>query len=375
MHVNQLRELFPITQNYSFLNAAAVTPLSRPAWEAVCRYVEEMCEHAGIGADLYRNAERIRSLAARLIGAATDEVVFVKNTTEGIGWVAGGLPWQAGDNVVITAVEFPANVYPWMGLGRQGVGLRMVKEVDGRVPVDDVMAAIDERTRVVSVSAVQYASGFRMDLPRLGQACRERGVFLCVDAIQALGALPIDVQAMQIDFLSADGHKWLCGPEGCGIFYCRRELLDKLTPVFAGWLCMEDALDFGNYRFEFLRSARKFDTGSYNLAGICGLGASIEMWLEVGIEAVARRVLALTDRLVEGLRAKGYRVISSRLPGEASGIVAFVSDCHDHEEIRKRLHEQHRVIISCREGRLRVSPHAYNTPEEIDQLIDLLPGH
>ncbi|MDM8008420.1 MAG: aminotransferase class V-fold PLP-dependent enzyme [Phycisphaerae bacterium] len=375
MHVNQLRELFPITQNYNFLNAAAVTPLSRPASEAVCRYVKEMCEHAGIGADLYRNAERIRSLAARLIGATTDEVVFVKNTTEGVGWVAGGLPWQAGDNVVITAVEFPANVYPWMGLGRQGVGLRMVKEFDGRVPVDDVMAAIDERTRVVSVSAVQYASGFRMDLPRLGQACRERGVFLCVDAIQALGALPIDVQAMQIDFLSADGHKWLCGPEGCGIFYCRRELLEKLTPVFAGWLCMEDALDFGNYRFEYLRSARKFDTGSYNLAGICGLGASIEMWLEAGIDAVAQRVLALTDRLVEGVKAKGYRVVSSRLPGEASGIVAFVSDRHDHEAIRKRLHEEHRVIIACREGRLRASPHAYNTPEEIDQLTDLLPGH
>ncbi|HPD28950.1 MAG TPA: aminotransferase class V-fold PLP-dependent enzyme [Phycisphaerae bacterium] len=375
MNVRQLRELFPITRRYNFLNAAAVAPLSSPASQAMCRYIEHTCGQATIGADFYMNAEQTRSLAAALIGADPDEVTFTKNTTEGIGWVAGGLPWRAGDNVVITAVEFPANVYPWMGLGRQGVDLRMVKEVDGRVPAEDVIAAIDERTRVVSVSAVQYASGFRMDLPRLGQVCRERDVLLCVDAIQALGVLPIDVRAMQIDFLSADGHKWLCGPEGCGIFYCRRELLDRLTPVFAGWLCMEDALDFGNYRFEFLRSARKFDTGSYNLAGICGLGASIEMWLEAGIDVVAQWALALTDRLVEGVRGKGYRVVSSRLPGEASSIVAFVSDHHDHGEIRKRLQEQHRVIISCREGRLRASPHAYNTLEEIDQLIELLPGH
>lgn len=375
MNASRVRELFPITRKYNFLNAAAVAPLSRPASEAMLRYIEHTCEHATLGADFYQNAERIRSLAARLIGATADEVVFTKNTTEGIGWVAGGLPWKTGDNVVITAVEFPANVYPWMGLGKQGVELRMVKEVDGRVPVEEVIAAINERTQVVSVSAIQYASGFRMDLSRLGRTCRERGVLLCVDVIQALGAFPIDVQAMQIDFLSADGHKWLCGPEGCGIFYCRRELLDRLTPVFAGWLCMEDALDFGNYRFAFLRSARKFDTGSYNLAGICGLGASIEMWLEAGIDTVAERVLALTDRLVEGVRAKGYRVVSSRRPGEASGIVAFVSDRHDHEAIRKRLQEEHHIIIACREGRLRVSPHAYNTPEEIDQLTDLLPGH
>ena len=251
----------------------------------------------------------------------------------------------------------------------------MVPEVGGRVPTEDVIAAMDARTRVVSVSAVQYASGFRMDLQRLGSACRERGILFCVDAIQSLAVLPIDVQSMQIDFLSADGHKWLCSPEGLGLFYCRHELIARLEPVITGWLCMKGAMDFGNYRFEPVESARKFDTGSYNLAGICGLGASIEMWLEVGVDVVARHVLMLTDRLVEGVLDKGYRVISSRRPGEASGIVAFVSDRHDHEDIRQRLQDSHRVIIACREGRLRASPHAYNTPEDIDQLIDLLPSH
>jgi len=374
MDLNQLREQFPITQKYVFLNAAAVAPMSRPAAEAMRRYVDHTIENATIGAEFYRTAEKTRSSAAQLINATVDEITFVKNTTEGLGWVAAGLPWESGDNVVSTAVEFPANVYPWMGLGKRGVDLRMVKEVDGRIPTEDVIAAIDGRTRVVSVSAVQFASGFRMNLAQLGRVCRERGVFLCVDAIQALGVLPVDVQAMQIDFLSADGHKWLCGPEGCGLFYCRRELLDRLDPPFAGWLCMKDALDFCNYRFEFVESARKFDSGCYNLAGVCGLGASIDMWLRTGIEAVTRHVLSLTDRLAEGVKAKGYRVVSSRREGEASGIVAFVSGRHDHEAIRKRLQDEHQVIIACRESRLRVSPHAYNTPEEIDRLIDLLPG-
>ncbi len=375
MDLSRLRELFPITRQYNFQNAAAVAPLSRPAAEAVRRYVDHTLEHGYIGAGFYRSAEKVRELAARLVNATPEEIAFVKNTTEGIGWVAAGLTWNEGDNVVIPAVEFPANVYPWMGLGRRGVELRMVKETDGRVPPEDVIAAIDQRTRVVSVSAIQYASGFRMDLARLGRACRERGLFLCVDAIQALGAFPVDVRAMEIDFLSADGHKWLCGPEGSGFFFCRRELLGNLNPVFAGWLCMEGAMDFGNFRFEFVDSARRFDTGSYNLAGICGLGASIEMWLDVGIDAVAGHILSLTDRLAAGLKAKGYRLVSSRRPIEASGIVAFVSDCHDHEQIRARLQDEHRVIIACREGRLRASPHAYNTPAEIDQLLELLPSH
>lgn len=375
MDLKQLRGEFPITREYVFLNAAAVAPLSRPAAEGVRRYVDHTLRHATIGADFYRTAEQARESAATLLNATADEIAFVKNTTEGIGWVAAGLPWHPGDNVVTANVEFPANVYPWMGLGARGVELRMVREAEGRIPFEDLIQAIDERTRVVSVSAVQYASGFRTDLARLGQVCRDRGVFLCVDAIQALGALPIDVREMRIDFLSADGHKWLCGPEGCGVFYCRRELLDRLVPVFSGWLCMKDALDFGNYRFEFLESARKFDTGSYNLAGICGLQASIDMWLDIGVENVARHVLSLTDQVVSGVESKGYRVISSRRAGEASGIVAFVSGCHDHEKIRRRLQDEHRVIVACREGRLRVSPHAYNTPQEIDRLIELLPGH
>ena len=374
MDMQKWRELFPITRHYSFLNHAGVAPLSRPAADAMRSYVEQSEDRAGLGAGFYRRAEQVRRLAATLINADPEEITFAKNTTEGIGWVANGLKWKPGDNIVTTAVEFPANVYPWMALRSSGVELRMVPEVDGRVPTDRVIEAIDSRTRVLTVSAVQYASGFRMDLAALGRSCRERGVRFCVDAIQALGVLPVDVRAMNIDFLSADGHKWLCGPEGCGIFYCRRGLLNELEPIMAGWLCMKDALDFGHYRFEFVDTACKFDTGSYNLAGVYGLGASMEMFLSIGVERICSHVLMVTDRLVAGLQEKGYRIVSSRGRQEASGIVAFTSDRHDHEQLRRYLQE-YRVVIAVREGRLRASPHFYNTVEEIDQLVALMPPH
>lgn len=375
MNLENIRDLFPVTKNYNFQNHAGVAPLSRPAAEAMRTYIGELAEEAGIRSGFYRHAEQVRRSAARLINALPEEVTFIKNTTEGIGWVANGLSWNTGDNVVTTNVEFPANVYPWMGLKGRGVQLKMLPEENGRVPVERMADAIDSRTRVLSVSAVQFASGYRADLASLGKLCKQKGVLFCVDAIQALGAFPIDVKGMYIDFLAADGHKWLCGPEGCGIFYCDSALIGHLKPVIAGWLCMKGALDFGNYKFEFVDDARKFDTGSYNLAGIYGLGASIDMFLEFGVQQVADHVLGLTDRLVAGLREKGYRVVSSRRPGEASGIVAFVSDRNDHERIQQHLQDEHRIVIAVREGRLRASPHVYNTFEEIDQLLEALPAH
>jgi len=375
MDINSVREFFPVTRNYNFQNHAAVAPLCAPAAEAMQRYAREVSECASVRSDFYREAEQVRRVAAQLINAAPEEIAFIKNTTEGLGWVANGLSWSTGDNVVTTNVEFPANVYPWMGLQSRGVQLKMVPEENGRVPVERIVDAITSKTRVVTVSAVQFASGYRMDLVTLGRICKERGVLFCVDGIQALGAMPVDVRAMNIDFLAADGHKWLCGPEGCGIFYCNASLIGHLKPVMAGWLCMVDALDFGSYRFEFLDSARKFDTGSYNLVGILGLGASMRMMLDVGIDKISAHILMLTDRMVSALRDKGYRVISSRRPGEASGIVAFISDVHDHSQIQKHLQAEHRIVIAVREGRLRSSPHLYNTIEEIDRMVELLPGH
>lgn len=375
LDVTAYRAEMPITRQYSFMDHAAVGPLSGRAAEAMRRFVDEACGHAYARGGLYPEAKRVRQLAGRLLHCHPEEITFVKNTSEGLNYVANGLQWSHGDNIVTTGVEFPANIYPWMNLRQTGVRLKMAPEDKGRVPLDRLVDLIDDRTRLVTVSSVQFASGFRTDLATLGKICQDRGVLFCVDAIQSLGMAPIDVRAMRIDFLSSDGHKWLLGPEGAGLFYCRHELLGLLRPSCVGWLGVQDAMNFGDYQLVFRDDARRFDSGSYNLAGIWGLGASIEWLLEIGIDRIWERVRMLTDRLAEGVRAKGYRVVSSRAPQECSGIVAFVSDTHDHTRIVNHLRQEYRTVITAREGRLRASPHFYNTEEEIDQLIEHLPGH
>lgn len=369
------REQFPITRNYNFQNHAAVAPLSRPAADAMRRYLDRAADHSYVKSGFYREAERVRAGVAHLIHANADEVTFTKNTSEGLSLVANGLTWQSGDNIVTTNVEFPANVYPWQALRERGVQVRTVLEEDARIPMERLLETIDARTRLVAISSVQFASGYRTDLATLGEYCQSKGVLLCVDAIQSLGAFPIDVQAMRIDFLAADAHKWLCGPEGVGLFYVRKELQGHLRPTSLGWMSMKDPFNFERYQFEFAESARRYDAGSYNLVGIFGLGGAIDLIREIGLENISRRLLHLTDRLTTGLRDRGYRVVSARSPTESSGIVAFFSDRHDLFEVQKHLEGEHRIVIAVRAGRLRASPHFYTTEREIDQLIETLPGH
>ncbi len=368
-----VRDEFPVTRNYNFQNHAAVAPISRRCAEAARRYLDHLEHNAYLHGGFYKQAERVRVQLAALINAKPDEVTFTKNTSEGISFVANGLSWQRGDNVVTTNVEFQANMYPWQALRERGVEVRMALEEDGRIPLERIVELIDGRTRVVAISSVQFVSGFRTDLATLGEYCAGKGVLLCVDAIQSLGAMPIDVRAMNIDFLAADGHKWLCAPEGTGIFYVRKELQGHLRPTTIGWMSMRHPFQYDRYQFEFADSARRYDSGSYNFAGIFALGGALELIQEIGLPNITERILSLTDRLVDGLRNKGYRVISSRTAGEASGIVAFFSDAHDPNRIQQHLQAEHRIVIAVRCGRLRASPHFYNTESEIDQLIEALP--
>ena len=370
-----LREEFPITRDYNFQDAAAVVPMCRRAVEAVKTFLDQPRDSTPSEGMFYREAERVRQQAAAFINANPDEICFVKNTSEGLNFVANGLTWQRGDNIVTTNVEFPANVYPWLALRARGVEVQMALEEDGRIPLEKLLAAINSRTRLVAISSVQYASGFRTDLAALGEYCQSKGVLLCVDAIQSLGAFPIDVKSMKIDFLSADGHKWLCGPEGLGVFFVRKEIQGYLKPSCVGWLSMKNAMDFEHTQFEFQDSAKRYDSGAYNLMGIHALGGALDLLSEIGIEAISARLLQLTNMLVEGVRSKGYHVISARDRGEASGIVAFGSDLHDHDKIQRHLRSEHRLAIAVRSRRLRASPHIYNSEKEIRQLIDLLPRH
>lgn len=373
MTLEEIRARFPITRRYNFQDHAAIAPLSGPAAEALRTYADEVAEAAYLRGDYFRVIDHARQAVARLINADPEEVTFVKNTCEGLNYVANGIPWVTGDNVVSNTMEFPANVYPWLALEPRGIELRRVAEEDGRVPFDRLAAAIDRRTRLVTVSAVQWGNGFRIDLTRLGELCQTKGVLLCVDAIQALGALPVDVRAMNIDFLAADGHKWLCGPEGAGVFYCRRELLGHLRPTEPGYLGMKHDFDAPERKIDYRDDARRFDSGAYNVPGIRALGASVQLLLEVGSEEIQWRLKQLTDQLVEGLRGKGWRIFSPRTPSEWSGIVSFASDKHDLRALQRHLRDEFKIVLAVRQGRLRASPHFYNSPDEVEQLVDALP--
>jgi selenocysteine lyase/cysteine desulfurase len=249
-------------------------------------------------------------------------------------------------------------------------------EPDGsrQVPIEKILQAASEpRTRLITLSHVEFGSGQRHDLTRIGQFCAERKILLFVDGIQSLGVLPVDVKSMHIDFLSADGHKWLLGPEGAGIFYCRRELLEHVRPLTIGWMNVVNAQDFGNYDYTLRPDAARFECGSLNVPGLLGLKAALNLLQSVGIPQIAQRVKLLGDLLIEGLQSKAYRVISPRSGDQWSGIVSFVSPKLDHEKIFQELQKKHKIEIASRVGRLRCSPHFYNTEAQIDQLIKALP--
>jgi cysteine desulfurase/selenocysteine lyase len=373
---------FPILRACDFFNHAGVSPLPRRAGDALRAFADQYERRAYLESGFYRQIEGLRRSAAAMINAAAEEIAFVKNTSEGIATVAGGIDWRRGDRIVTTAVEYPANIYPWMDVaGRFGAELVTVPEVtqedgSGAVPLEAILAAADHwRTRLVALSHVEYASGQRHDLGAVGRFCRERGILFCVDAIQSMGVLPIDVRGMNVDFLSADGHKWLLGPEGAGVFFCRRELLTELRPLSVGWMNVINDQDYGNYDFTLKPDAQRFECGTHNVPGLLALKASLEMLLGLGAERVAARLKEVTDRLIDGLAGKGYQIVSPRGDEQWSGIVSFVSPGQDHPSIWRALRTEHNTEIALRERRLRVSAHLYNTVEQIDRLVSNLPGH
>jgi selenocysteine lyase/cysteine desulfurase len=366
-----LRAEMPVTRRWAFFDHAAVAPLTGRAQRAIAEWAADLADNGDVhDARWVRRIEEVRSLAGRLLGADPLDIAFIKNTSEGIGLVAEGFPWRPGDNVVTAAEEYPANIYPWLNLARRGVETRMVPSRDGRLWLDDIRAALDSRTRLVSLSFVEYASGFRNDLDAVGTMCRERGIYFLVDAIQGLGVLPLDVTQAPIDFLSADGHKWLLGPEGAGVFYIRRELVDLLHPVGVGWNSVVGARDFGKIDFTLKPHAGRWESGSLNVAGVTGLGASMEMLLAIGIPAAAERVLELTDYLCNGAGQAGLKLFSSRWPGDRSGIVSIEIPGGDVRGLVRHCRNEG-VVVNQRAGRLRASAHCYNTTAEIDKLLEL----
>lgn len=373
MDITELRsQQFPVTERYTYLNHAAVAPVSVAVRQAMDEIVGGAADHGLAQLETWRQLyATARDRVAALVGAQPSQVAFLKNTTDGLIAVALGVDWRAGDNVVLARGEFPANVYPWLNLANRGVQVRWVAERQNRLCVDDFAAAINEKTRVLSVSSVEFFSGFRNDLAALGQLCRERGVLFVVDGIQSVGALQIDFQTLGIDCLAADGHKWLMGPEGCALFVVSAKALSQLQIAGLGWASVQSAYDFLEYDTRLYEDARRFETGTHNTAGIAGLQAAVNLLLDVGMPYVESRILDLTQRLVQGLESHAYHVLGSRQPHEASGIVTFVSEHTTSQQLSAVL-SQGGVQHTERGGTVRLSPHVYNTEDEIDAVIEML---
>ncbi|MFJ1339525.1 aminotransferase class V-fold PLP-dependent enzyme [Pseudomonas caricapapayae] len=356
-----------------YLNHAAVAPWPRRASQAVARFANE---NVWLGARDYPDwmtmEQRLRERLMRLTNApSTDDIALVKNTSEALSFVAFGLQWQKGDQIVISDEEFPSNRIVWEALADQGVEVRQVS-LKGQDPEADLLAACGPRVRLLAISAVQFATGLRLDLVRLGQGCRERKVLFCIDAIQQLGALPFDVQAYQCDFAMADGHKWMLGPEGLGVFYCRAEVRPQLKLSEYGWHMLEHMGDYNRTEWEPARSARRFECGSPNMLGAAALDASLSLLEEVGMPHVSALLAERVQWLYDGLAAiPGVRLHSPEDPQRRSGIVSFSIAGVDNADAYHRL-KQEQVVCITRGPGVRFSPHFYTSKQIIDETLAIV---
>jgi selenocysteine lyase/cysteine desulfurase len=353
-----------------YLNHAAVSPLPFRVLSAYDRAMREAAPGAeAIWLERLAACDRVRESAARLMGAGhARDIAFVPNTSSGLSYVAEGLAWREGDNVVSSQSEFPSNAYPWLGLADRGVEVRRVAEVSGRVPLEAIERAMTPRTRVVALSSVQYATGFRIDLAAVAELCRAHDALLVVDAVQSLGALPLSVVGSGIDVCVAGSHKWLMAGEGIALFYISPRALERVRPVIRGWLSVKDWYGPVADPPDYAEGAARFECGTSNVAGIYGLGAAVGWLLEIGPERVGARVLELARRVEFGLARLGFEFATERSVGTESGIVAAALEGVSSADLCERLAARD-IQVAERRGWLRISPHFYNTEEEIDRCL------
>jgi cysteine desulfurase/selenocysteine lyase len=360
---------FPVRDKLIYLNHAAVAPLSRRAATAMQGLAADCMNFGSLHYGEWLAAyDGLRGATARLLGAEPSEIALVKNTSEGIATVALGFDWKPGDRMVAFREEFPANYYPWKRLEARGVEVTWLSVHD---PLDRIDQAC-RGARLLSISFVQYLSGYRAPLQAIGEICHRSRCFFVVDAIQGLGAFPVDVRACHIDALAADGHKWLLGPEGCGILYINQALQERVEPVEFGWTNVAAYNDYASRDMTLRQDAGRYEPGTLNTIGCFGLRAAIELLLEVGVGEIAPVLLNLADRIERGVRARGYEVLGERTPETGSGIVSFRRAGLDSGELVRRLRTA-AIAVAPRNGWVRTSPHFYLSPEEIDRFLAELP--
>lgn len=371
----ELRALFPIAERSIYFNHAAVSPPPITTIRAVEAQLRDVHENGSTNfRDWLAVKEQARLLLANLLGARPEQVAFMRNTSDALSTVANGLTWRSGDNVVTFKREFPSNIYPWLRLRDAfGVEVRMCEERNGRIDFADLANLVDRNTRVIAISHVQYGSGFRMDLERLGRLARQHDALFVVDAIQALGVVPTNVEAEFIDVAAGASHKWLLAPEGVGYLFLSDRARERIQPTLVGWVSVPNPDDFLNFEQGWNRGALAWETGTGPTALIHGFKASLELITRFGVQNVANYLEELTDDLCERLKAKPYEIVSSRAPGEKSQIVCIRNlDGLSAMSLYHQLNARN-IVTSPRLERLRIAPHFYNTPGEVEDFVSALP--
>jgi selenocysteine lyase/cysteine desulfurase len=369
-----IEQEFRLSPGLIHLNHAAVSPWPLRTSLAVQAFAEENMRDGSMHYSAWLKAEdELRSMAAELLNAPSKEdIALLKNTSEALSVVAYGLPWEKGDNIVTTDQEFPSNRIVWQSLSEMGVALREACVSGPDSPEDSLFKLVDDRTRLITVSSVQFSSGLRLDLDRIGRFCREHSICFCVDAIQSLGALRMDVQKIGADFVMADGHKWMLGPEGLAIFYCSARMRENLKLNQFGWHMTEDPMDFDKKQWRVAGSARRFECGSPNMLGIHALRASISLLLETGMEVVERELIARTKFIMEKVRSvPELQIITPSEDGRYGGIVTLFHRDRDNKSLYDCL-ISHNILCALRGGGIRLSPHFYTPFEQIATVLDLI---
>lgn len=364
---------FELEPDLVHLNHAAVAPWPRRTRQAVEAFARENAVQGSLHYPRWLQTEhRLRERLAQLIGApAAEDIALLKNTSEALSVVAHGLVWNEGDEVVISDQEFPSNRIVWESLSRYGVRVIGVDLQSAATPEQALLAACTPRTRLLSISSVQYASGLRLDLAQLGHHCREQGILFCVDAIQSIGALQMDVQAIQADFVMADGHKWMLGPEGLALFYTTPAARQQLQLRQYGWHMVEQHEDFDRRDWQVARSARRFECGSPNMLGIHALDASVDLLLETSMEQVEQQVLARARQLFELIEAsRNLECLTDTRSDRHAGIVVLRHRQVDSEHVYRYLME-HKVLCALRGGGVRFSAHFYTPPEHLQKAVQM----
>ncbi|MEO8594943.1 MAG: aminotransferase class V-fold PLP-dependent enzyme [Candidatus Solibacter sp.] len=360
---------FPVRENLIYLNHAAVSPLPRRAADALKHLADDALHYGSLHYDEWLAAyDGLRSAAARLIHSDASEIALMKNTSEGIATLAVGLDWQPGDRMVGFLEEFPSNLYPWKRLEAKGVQVTWLSIYDSLGKIEDAVRG----AKLLAISFVQFLGGYRAPLQAIGEICQRNHCIFLVDAIQGLGAFPLDVRACHIDALAADGHKWMLGPEGCAILYVSQALQDRVEPVEFGWTNVAGYNDYGSRDMALRKDAGRYECGTLNTIGCFGLRASIEFLLEVGQGEIAPVIQNLGDRIASGVKAKGYELLLERTPENSAGIVSFRHPLKEATEL-VRLLRQEKILTAARAGWVRTSPHFYISPAEIDRMLDVLP--